>query len=177
MFAGVRRLIVASTAVLLSACAGPSSPHEAVAIELHTTKIVAGQSVEGWLVVTNPGHAFDLTQVASIHVRSAGGRVIHCRPAFAVYLSNAKVTQTIGFRDNCEAAPFLIRSGTTRLPFTLITTYGSCLQPGGRASIPTPACTAFGPPSLPKGTYTAKVEWSEHVPLPTASPFAVTLTS
>ena len=171
----VRRVTLAfAFAVLLTACGGRNPNHEAVAIQLTTTTIVAGQTVKGWLVVTNPGRSVDLTQAASIHVRSAGERVIHCRPEFAVYLSNAEVRQIIGFRDSCVRAPFVIQSGTTRLPFTMLTTYGGCVPSGGKP--PFPNCTPFGPPALPPGSYEAKVEWSEHVPLPIASPLTVTLT-
>jgi hypothetical protein len=173
---GVRRLTVASAlTVVLTACGAANPSREAVTIHLSSTTIVAGQRVSGWLVVTNSGRALDLTKVTSIRVgRAPGARVIHCRPAFAVYLSNAKVTQTIGFRDNCSSASFVIPSGTSRLHFTLSTSYGGC-TPSATQS-PFPACTPFGPPALPGGRYEARVEWSEHVPLPNPSPVTVALT-
>ena len=177
MLPEVRRLTVASAlGMLLASCGGPSPSRQALAIHLSTTKIVAGHQDSGWLVVTNPGPAVDLTEVASTHIgREPRPRVIHCRPEFAVYLSNAKVTQEIGFRDGCEAAPYVIPSGTSRLHFTIVTTYGGC-SPPGEGQPPFPACTPFGPPALPTGRYEAKVQWSEHVPLPNPSPVTVTLT-
>lgn len=160
----------------LPACGGTTGPtHLMVRIELRTTRVVAGKAIKGTLVVTNPGGPINLTQVEHPpgHVHTS----VHCEPGFQVYLSNGSIKDSAGFTASCSSQPFIIASGTNRLPFSVFTRYTSCAPPNGTVVLPnTPPCLGNeGMPNLPPGMYKAVIEWSEVVPLPTPRPVDVTL--
>jgi hypothetical protein len=130
-------------------------------LALDVTRVVAGQSVEGNLVVYNPGKTFNLTK--------------GCQPQLAVGLNRGNFHQTIAFAAVCDTAPLPIDHGTTRLQVRVSTTYDQCRQSG--PGTPTfPKCLADGGiPPLPAGTYMAKVVWDGPVALPTPNEVTVTL--
>lgn len=158
------------TAMLLSGCNGG---HRSTAVTLpthrigtrivlSTTQVVAGHPIEATLVVDNPGPAVNLTTVS------------HCRPTFAVYLSNSRVDNQPAIALDCSWRPFVIAHGTTRLRTTLPTTSSGCQQKPFSGDADMPRCLAAGEtPPLPGGAYQA-VETS--LPLPDPRPVAVTLT-
>jgi hypothetical protein len=158
------------TAVLLSGCTG-GHRSTAVTLPLHrissrivlsTTRAMAGQTIDGVLVVDNPGPAVNLTATA------------RCRPTFAVSLSNSRINYQPVIPLDCSIRPFVIAHGTTRLRFTIPTTYSGC-QPGPvGADANTPTCLPTDAmPSLPHGSYQA-METGLDIPDP--KPVAVTLT-
>jgi hypothetical protein len=130
-------------------------------IVLSTTHVMAGHPMAATLVVDNPGSAVNLT------------RITHCRPPFAIYLSNSRLDNQPVIPLDCSSRPFVIAHGTTRLRTTIPTTYSSCVQgPDGDAATPT-CLPGAGSPPLPRGTYQAKETF---LPLPDPAPVAVTLT-
>lgn len=132
-------------------------------IVLSTTHVVAGYHIDGALVVRNPGPPIDLTEIAH-----------HCRPTFAIYLSNSHIDNQPVIALICSPRPFVISHGTTRLQFTVPTTYSSCQQGPGQGGSGTPQCLpAGGSPPLPRGSYEA-VETL--LPMPMPKPVAVILT-
>ncbi|MGO9343410.1 MAG: hypothetical protein ACLP6E_12980 [Acidimicrobiales bacterium] len=130
-------------------------------LALDKTRVVAGQSVDGKLVIYNPGKTFNLNK--------------GCQPQLAVALNRGKFHQQIAFSTVCDGAPLLIDHGTTHLPVIVNTTYDQCTQSGPGTPL-LPKCLADGGiPPLPPGTYMAKVVWSGQVPLPTPNEVALTL--
>jgi hypothetical protein len=154
---------------------GPSEARLSDQISLDHTRGVAGKTINGYLIVENKGPAINLTP----RTRQVSGRTMPgCQPAFQVYLSNNKVTQTVAFSDVCSTAPFTIGHGTTRLPVTLVTTYTACQQlPNSDPTAQVPSCLISGEPPLPPGTYNAKVAWSQTVQLPNPKAVTVLLTA
>jgi hypothetical protein len=119
---------------------------------------VAGRPIKGTLIVENPGAALDLTQLEM-------SPSPHCRLAFEISLTSATVDNQAGFSLVCTTGVYPIAHGTTRLPFSISTTYNGCSphddSTGG------PDCLADGDePPLPVGSYRAVINWSEPVPLP-----------
>jgi hypothetical protein len=169
-FAGVT--LATTSAIALASCSSAAGSLS-TRIVLEATQIVAGQPIKGTLVLANPGEAVDLTAVSHPfgHLHSP----YHCKPAFEVYLTNGVVENEEGFTDECVAKPFVIAHGTTKLPFTLPTTYSRCTQTGPGAPS-TPPCGPTGLPPLPLGNYRATVAWSEVVPVPAPSPVTVVVT-
>ena len=54
-----------AVAITLTACGSLESPRLSVTIDLTTTTAVAGQTVKGWLVITNPRKPMDLSKLES----------------------------------------------------------------------------------------------------------------
>jgi len=161
---GIATLLV----VALSSCGGQPTTASVnrltVQIDLSATVAVAGNPIKGVLVVTNPGGAININH--------------HCRPQFAVTLSNRSFPPGAAFRLPCSLKPYVITHGTNRLPFTVDTIYPSCTQPGGgpitRLS---PSCIGGNIiPPLPPGSYKAVFD-NFGMSLPTPRPATVTLTS
>jgi hypothetical protein len=76
----------------------------------------------------------------------------------------------------CVGGPFLVPTGSTSLPVTLLTTYNGC-TPTGEGTAAMPLCLSGDQlPPLPPGAYEANVEWSGAAHLPSAPAVAVTLT-
>lgn len=127
---------------------------------LDKTRVVAGQTVDGNVVIYNPGKAF----VVEV-----------CSPPVQVLLNRGNFHQEpVNDLMFCDDR-LRVLHGTTRLPFTVTTTVDSCIQ-SGPSQPPIPMCLTDGePPPLPTGTYLAKVEWGKPMPLPTPGEVALTL--
>jgi hypothetical protein len=165
----------ATLSVLLASCGGPSTTTPApsapsrlsVRIDLRTTRVEAGHALKGTLVVENPGAALDLTQLET-------SPSPHCRPAFEISLTSTTIDNRGGFSLVCTNEAYPIAHGTTRLPFSVLTTYAQCDPPNGSSTVSVPACLPGGEePPLPAGSYRAVIDWSEPVPLPTPGSIGV----
>jgi hypothetical protein len=140
-------------------------------LELGSTRVQAGRSIDGTLVVSSRAHApINLTQ--------------ECKPSFGVALENAAIHQGLAFTASCTSEPFLIIPGINRLPVTVITTYLGCIEaggssftePGDSSTTPFPRCTSGGAtPPLPPGRYSAVLSGSGELALPQPKPIVVTL--
>jgi hypothetical protein len=109
-------------------------------IDLPSTSLVAGTTVDGDLVVTNhTDRTINLTQ--------------GCKPFWSVGLQS----QTIPFNPVepavCEVAPFFLAPGANRLPFQLRVRYEGCSSNSESASPSLPPCVGTEPPPLPPGSY------------------------
>jgi Protein of unknown function (DUF4232) len=143
-------------------------------LHLDETRITAGQSVDGSLVVQNPGKTINLTPPT----REVGGQpVAGCQPSLLVELYRGTFSQQVYVSNPCDQGPLLVKHGTIRLPVTVMTTYGIC-SPSGPSSTNMPPCLASGrPPPLPPGRYLAKAGWTGSVPLPEPKAVALTLST
>ena len=112
--------------VVLTSCGantGKLSDH----LELWTTHTVSGPTIQADLVFYNPGSAINLTPaMRRVNGQNIGG----CEPGFAIYLTNGKVDNEVGFNEDCSNVAFVIQHGTTHLPFNVYTTFTSCGEPG-----------------------------------------------
>jgi len=174
-------IVVLSMAVL-AACGGTTgakdakrSTHLTVRIELRAARVVAGKTIKGTLIVTNPGKPINLTQLE--HPLGHLHPIVHCMPDFAGYLKKGSIENSPAFATDCAmGAPFVITHGENRLPFTITTSYSTCFQDEGVVTPSMPHCLANGGmPNLPPGKYKAVISWSEVVPVPTPRPVDVTL--
>jgi hypothetical protein len=146
--------------------ANATVPRLSDSIYLDATRVPAGQTIRGDLVVTNNGARMNLTP--GTH---------GCKPSFEIYLSNGRISQVVAFPADCSTEPFYISHGTTRLAFSLLTTYTTCNAAGTPTGPDDPTCLSSGGlPPLPAGSYEARIQWSEAAPLPQPEPVAVTLT-
>jgi hypothetical protein len=156
------------TLTLLAGCSGGHGSTAATLpthriesrIVLNTTHVVAGQDINGVLVVNNPGPSINLTTIA------------RCRPTFAIYLSNRRINNQPVIPLDCSPRPFVIAHGTSRLRFTIRTRYSTCGRGPGRGE---PKClpdAAVLFPPLPRGSYQAM---ETLLPMPDPKPVAVTL--
>ena len=164
-------VLAAIAAVALGACGGPgvvyhTTAHITDTLALRATTVRPGQSIDGALVVHNPGPTLDLT---------APG---HCAPSFAAGLvGNGIDLQAPGISAACTDHPFLVGHGTTRLSLTVFTSYSSCTKDVTGVSTDQPLCEPSGAiPSLPPGAYRVVVRWSGHGSLPAPAPVTVTIT-
>jgi hypothetical protein len=154
-------------------------------LELSTTQVVGGRRITGWLVIENRGAAINLTEVATITVKHRGRRpstrLAGCSPGVGVELFDSHYHQGVGFLLPCSSQPVVLRHVTTRLPVTIITTYPSCLEPGGSqapTATPIPSCVPPNynmPPPLPPGRYETQVVWDETVPVPRPKTVVISL--
>jgi hypothetical protein len=155
-----------SATVLLGALAGCTLGHGAASmlsdhLRLDQTRVVAGQSVNGELIVYNAGKTIKLS--------------VGCQSQLAVQLNRGSFHQAIPVATACETGrPLLIHHGTTMLPVNGNTTYNICSQ-SPPYSVTLPRCVASGPPPLPVGTYMVKVIWDGAVSLPAPKEVALTL--
>jgi hypothetical protein len=171
-------ILVASVSALPGCTAKPAPTHRSatphrlsVRIDLHITRVATGHPITGSLAVDNPGAAINLTRVEE----SASP---DCQPAFAVYLSSRQVRNYPGFFLVCMTLPLVVAHGRDRFSFKMLTSYFGCSPPAGRSVVSIPACLPSGAaPALPPGSYTARIAWSERVPLPTPPPVPVVLTT
>jgi hypothetical protein len=133
-------------------------------IVLGRTRARAGTPIDGTLTVANHGRT-------TVNLNRG------CRPFFAVTLTGHRLPLAAGFPALCSREPFLLKPGTTRLAFTVTTTYPGCTS-GRPATGHTPACLPGNRmPPLPPGRYRAVLPGSGDLPLPPATPVQVTLTS
>lgn len=147
-------------ALAVSSC---SSPSATVQIHLSTVRAEAGQPINGTLVVNNPQSAFFLTPKG-------------CVPPFVVILTRGHFRNDVVIPLACSERSVQVSHGTTRLPFTVTTSYNSCLGSGGYGDDGTPHCLPTGgDPPLPTGSYKAVLEWFTRVPLPTPTPVPIDL--
>jgi hypothetical protein len=119
----------------------PTPPQLSARIELPTTTVAAGGSLDGTLVVTNagtdPAHWLDR----------------ECKPKWAVYLWPG---DTPAFHSMCEGGPVVFPPGETRLPFSVRASLTRCGQsdasgPGLQRCLPPPDVM----PPLAPGRYRA----------------------
>jgi hypothetical protein len=151
------------TTTLLPSSVGllPANAQLQTRIELNSTRVKAGTSIQGTLVVTN-------------HSSSAINLTKRCEPQYGVTLTNSQFLPEYGFADVCLGAPFVIHTGVNRLPIEVGTTYMGCTMTPSTASVSSPKCTATGPPPLPDGRYEA-ILVGNGLPLPAPVPVTVTL--
>lgn len=150
---------------------------------LDHSRVRAGVTIKGYLVVQNAGPTINLTELATSRFGRSGHEHVRrpgCKPGVAVALGNRRYHQAIFFAAQCSAQPLLIREGLNRLPVSILTTFTDCLQPGGsQVASPTtvPTCPPGSlPPVLPAGRYRTTVVWSEQVPIPKPQSVVVTIT-
>lgn len=132
---------------------------------LQRTHVTAGTPIKGTLVVTYRGRA-------PINLNH------HCRPQYAVGLTNPRFQQAPGFFSWCLLAPFIIKPGENRLAVTVYTTYLECSEVASQATKSSPACLHGREvmPSLPPGRYEAVLVGNGVLPLPAPAPVPVILT-
>jgi hypothetical protein len=135
-------------------------------LALQQTHVTAGTSIKGTLIVTYRGHA-------PINLNHG------CRPAFAVVVANHRFPPSAAFAADCSAAPFIIKPGVNRLPFTVQTRYQACTQAASQATRNLPACLDGRQlmPPLPVGRYEAVLDGDGRLPLPAPAPVPVVLVS
>ncbi len=128
-------------------------------LELPSTSMAAGSVVTGHLLIeNNSGAALCLTigGMAGCTPRGPSG----CAPHWAVVLASSRLRQTIAFPSNCMLQALVIRTGETKLRFTLEATYDGCSSTGKPQGTLFPACLP-GPqgltvaPPLPADLYYA----------------------
>ncbi len=127
---------------------------------LDKTRVIAGQTVDGQVVIYNPGKTF----VVDV-----------CSPPAQVLLHRGNLHQEpVNNLMFCNDHLHILH-GTTRLAITVNTTADACTQSGSNQP-PFPMCLADGElPPLPPGEYLAKVEWGDPMPLPTPDEVALNL--
>ncbi|MEQ1699406.1 MAG: hypothetical protein ABMA25_04810 [Ilumatobacteraceae bacterium] len=153
------------TTTLTSTAAGQVTAH----LEFTSTEVVAGEALEGWLVIdNNTGSAIDISQNG-------------CAPKWAVRLTNASVPPSAMFTADCRIDPTTstLPTGTTRLPVTATAVYAGCSGGPASASATTflPACLADSDnriPPLPAGEYEA-VLVGDLPGIPTPAPVKITV--
>jgi hypothetical protein len=124
---------------------GSSSAAIKVRVALRHSRVVAGQPVKGTVILTN-------TTSRKITVESCaknGWLRVGLKGHGHTYQANSTL---IACPPSIRLAP-----GANRFPVTVLTTYESCLQPGGESVTSLPACTSNGPPPLPAGRYSTTV--------------------
>ena len=129
---------------LTSTAAGQVTAH----FEFTATEVVAGEALEGWLVIDN-------NTGSDIDIRDDG-----CAPKWGASLENGFVSQMAVFTMECsiDLTNNTIVAGTTRLPVTVTASYSQCTQDPIGSDAGMPAC--LPPPSdpmppLPSGEYQA----------------------
>lgn len=111
-------------------------------IDLPSTTLVAGTTVDGDLVVTNhTDKTINLTQ--------------GCKPFWSVGLQSPTIPYNPVEPTPCEPAPFLLAPGANRLPFELRVRYLGCSTNSESTSPSYPPCVGTEPPPLPPGSYEA----------------------
>jgi len=130
-------------------------------IHLDKSRVVAGSTVKGTLIVTNAsGHSINLLYRG-------------CRPSYGIALTNGTIIARPAVAASCRSAPLVLNRGETKLSMYMITTYGSCTS--GPPSAKVPQCAANGNiPPLPSGRYLAVLDGLD-LALPPAQPVPVTL--
>ena len=146
----VCRAALAGTALLVgwggvAGASGSSSAPIKVRVALQRSHVVAGQPIKGTVTLTN-------TTSRQITVDScAQNGWLQVGLSGRGYTYQASSTQ-IACPPSIRLAP-----GANRFPVTVLTTYESCLQPGGESVTSLPSCTSTGPPPLPAGRYSTTV--------------------
>jgi heat shock protein HslJ len=147
---GVAMTLTSGRQVLRGEAAG-AEPLSAT-LELPTTTVEAGGTIEGEVVVQNDtGAPIELEMV--------------CGSPFFIELRGDAAPQVLA-RTTAGCMPGLtLPVGASRWPVTVTTEYGMCRPVDGLGDPDTPACSADGSmPTLPPGTYTAEVRSEEGAP-------------
>ena len=157
--AGAPAVSPAPTAGLIPAPRGPTDR-----LILRQTRVAAGTPIKGTLIVTYRGRE-------PINLNH------HCRPYYAVVVTNHRFPPAAAFPADCSAAPFIIEPGENRLAVTVETTYLSCTQVASQATSSFPACLHGRQimPPLPAGRYEAVLVGDGTLPLPAPAPVPVIL--
>ena len=122
-----------------------------VRLELSRTSVTAGTPIKGVAVITN-------NTTRPITIRNEQCTVDW---GLAVGLVNQRVSFYPGFAASACAGPEAqLEPGTSRYPFTILTTYLGCSPTAADTTDPHPIiCTPHGIPPLPVGHYTTKIVW------------------
>lgn len=111
-------------------------------IDLPSTTLVDGTTVDGDLVVTNHSDkTINLTE--------------GCKPFWSVGLQSPTIPFNPMEPTVCELTPFLLAPGANRLPFSFQVRYLGCSTNPESSSLSDPPCVGTEPPPLPPGSYEA----------------------
>jgi hypothetical protein len=130
---------------------GSSDTPVRVGLELHSTRVITGQSIAGRITVNN----------------RTGQPIVFagCGGLFQVLLTNPAHPASPAWPTCVQQLSVPV--GVSSYPVTVAATFGQCRQVGASGAIP--ACTPSGMPGLPSGTYRATTyESSPVVPIPPA---------
>ena len=146
----VCRAALAGTALLVgwggvAGASGSSSAPIKVRVALQRSRVVAGQPIKGTVTLTN-------TTSRQITVDSCAQN-----GWLQVGLSGRGYTYQASSTEIACPPSIRLAPGANRFPVTVLTTYESCLQPGGESVTSLPSCTSTGPPPLPAGRYSTTV--------------------
>lgn len=117
-----------------------------VHLALHKDHVVAGQSIRGTVLLTNPTSR-------TITVKSCakdGWLQVGLKGHGYTY---GAISLLIGCPPSIRLTP-----GANRFSVTVLTRYQGCLQPGGQSVAPIHKCTPSGPPALPSGKYSTIID-------------------
>jgi hypothetical protein len=145
---------------------GPASaPALSIKITLDQTRVTAGQTIKGTALITN-STAVPIT----VEACAADGWL-------DVGLTNGTITYDPTSSAVACASTVQLAPGVNRIPISVMTTFQSCVQPGGGpTSVNNPPCTQGAIPALPPGDYTTEVAtMGLPADTPTPVPVAVTL--
>ena len=166
----LRWLFLVSVFLVLTSCGKMTQSNHTLTVTLvfNPNIVRQGQTIHGFLVVNNPGPPIDMER------DEVGFR---CVPLFDVGLSgNGIPRQGSTFPLDCQATPYSIRHGVTRLPTYVSASYSTCTENPSDASLSRPNCNGNRLPALPPGTFMASVLWSTKVPLPAPPPVPIVVT-
>ena len=167
MLAALMSVVASSTGIASAkVLSSPRAVHAkdlSVRIKLPVSRVLAGSTVNGTLIVTNKTDSpIELTVTAA-----------QCRPKWSVSLTNKNVPPGVFQTDECGHPPIVLEPGRNRFPFALPATYRAGCS-GGENDRPTgaiPRCTADGRiPDLPPGKYRAVLVG---LPVPDPDPIPV----
>jgi hypothetical protein len=120
-----------------------------IRVKLDRTRVVVGTPIKGTAVLTNESPRAILVQQCATDGWLAVGLTnekIGFSPAWALIRCSPSV---------------VLKPGPNRFPLKVVTTYESCLQPGGQSTIFIPKCLSSDSssilPPLPPGRYSTKV--------------------
>ena len=156
-------LVVTDFSSTAAASAGRTRPIR-VHVTLERLRAVAGEPIKGTVELTN-----SMSKDVTVEYCATDGWL-------AVGLTGR--VDSYPFVHPAVACPPTIRlaPGANRFPVTVITTYAGCTQPQPAGGAPPtssfPICTVSGPPPLPEGSYTTKLD-IEGLPGLTQSPNVV----
>jgi hypothetical protein len=120
-----------------------------IRVKLDRTHVVAGTPIKGTAVLTNESFKAIVVQQCATD------------GWLAVGLTNEKIGFSPAWALVRCAPSVLLKPGPNRFPLKVVTTYESCLQPGGQSTTFIPKCLSPGSssilPPLPPGRYFTKV--------------------
>jgi hypothetical protein len=120
-----------------------------IRVKLDRTRVVVGTPIKGTAVLTNESSKAILVQQCATD------------GWLAVGLANKKIGFSPAWALVRCAPSVVLKPGPNRFPLKVVTTYESCLQPGGQSTIFIPKCLSSDSssilPPLPPGRYSTKV--------------------